>query len=225
MTITDSDTSSYYISRLSHLKKPVILELGVNRGGSTKQFLKHLNHYGGKLFSIDINDCSKIIHGESFNDIDTTKWNFLQSNDLKINYILKNFPALKDGIDILFIDSYHDETHVKKILETWFFYVKKDGYIFFDDTESVLYRKSKNFFLSVNNDAIDRFVYRFYCNNLNQINYTKYFKGSGMSEYKKLSEKGTLPNLSNKSWRYNLIFSQFYLFLKKIIYRIKSKDK
>ena len=64
----------------------------------------------------------------------------------------------------------------------------KNGYIFFDDTESVLYRKTKNFTLSVNNDAINKFVYNFYCNNIDQLNYIKYFKGSGISEFKKLSE-------------------------------------
>jgi cephalosporin hydroxylase len=225
MTKKYSDTSDYYVSKLNHFEKPLILELGVNRGGSTLNFLKHINQFGGKLFSIDINDCSKIVFDKRFQNVNTAKWNFLKSNDINIKYIFKNFPILKNGIDILFIDSYHDETHVKKILETWFFFVKKNGYIFFDDTESMLYRKSKNFALSVNNDAIDKLVYNFYFNNSHQIDYIKYFKGSGISEFKKISEMGTKADFSNKIWQYSLILSKVYLLIKKILYKVKYKLK
>ena len=225
MTITDSNTSFYYTSKLKEFKKPTILELGVNRGGSTKNFLNHITQYGGELFSIDIKDCSQIIKEKRFNGLKINDWNFLQSNDLNIEYIFKNFPSLKNGIDILFIDSYHDETHVRKILEKWFLYINKNGYIFFDDTESVLYRKTKNFSLSVNNDAIDKFIYNFYCNNIDQLNYIKYFKGSGISEFKKLSEIGRVPIFSNKLWKYNYFISYIYLLIKKLSYKIKSKDK
>ena len=225
MTTTDSNTSVYYISKLKEFKKPVILELGVNRGGSTKNFLQHITEHDGELFSVDIKDCSQIIRENKFNGLKINDWKFLQSNDLNIEYILKNFPSLKNGIDVLFIDSYHDETHVRKILEKWFLYVNKNGYIFFDDTESVLYRKTKNFGLSVNNDAIDKLIYNFYCNNINQLNYIKYFKGSGISEFKKLSVIGEKPIFSNNIWKYNYIISYIYLLVKKIIYKFKSKDK
>jgi len=222
---TKADTSYYYLSKLNNLQKPTILELGVNNGWSTINFLKHITQFGGELFSIDIKDCSKTINNKVTSEINLVNWNFLQSNDLNIKYILKNFPKLNEGIDLLFVDSYHDETHVKKILETWFLYVKKNGFIYFDDTESILYRKKKNFTLSVCNDSIDKYVYNFYCNNLEQIDYIKYFKGSGMSEFKKLSPKGTAANFSGKTWRYSLVLSKIYLFLKKLIYKIKSKDK
>ena len=219
------DTSKHYISKLEYFKDPIILELGVNRGGSTKKFLKHVNQFGGKLFSIDIKDCSQIFDEAKYNNIDLSNWKFLKSNDLNIEYIINKFPKLKYGIDILFIDSYHDETHVKKILEKWFIYVNKNGYIFFDDTESVLYRKSKNYFLSIINDALNELVYKLYCNNIDQLEYIKYFKGSGMSEFKKLSELGSNLNFSNKIWKYNFFVSKIYLFLKRMLYQLKSKDK
>ncbi len=225
MINTETDTSVFYISKLSEFKRPRILELGVNRGGSTRNFLNHITQNEGELFSIDIKDCSQIIKEDRFKEVNINEWNFLQSNDLNIDYIIKNFPALSQGIDILFIDSYHDQTHVRKILEKWFRYVKKNGYIFFDDTESVLYRKTKNFSLSVNNDAIDKFIYNFYCNNIDQLNYVKYFKGSGISEFKKLSEIGTTAIFSDKIWKYNFLVSNVYLLLKKLIYKIKSKDR
>ena len=164
MKNTDNDTSKYFLSKLTNLKNPIILELGVNKGGSTANFLKYINDNGGELYSIDINDCSNIINDELFKNVKTSNWKFLKSNDLNIEYILGKFPLLKNGIDVLYVDSYHDETHVKKTLEKWFIYIKKNGYIFFDDTESLSYRKSRNFTISVNNDAIDNFVKEFYDN-------------------------------------------------------------
>ena len=199
--------------------------MGVNRGGSTLIFLKHINDNGGELYSVDIKDCSGIVNSEIFKDINTSNWKFLKSNDLNIEYIFEKFPKLKDGIDLLYIDSYHDASHVKKTLEKWFVYVKKDGYIFFDDTESHLYRKSKNFALSVNNDAIDEFVKEFYYNNSSQITYIKYFNGSGLSEFKKISELGSEPIFLKNIWKYNFFVSRIYLLIKKILYIIKSKDK
>ena len=172
----DNDTSKYFLSKLRNFNNPIILELGVNRGGSTAKFLKYINDNGGELYSIDIKDCSKITNDELFKNVKTNNWKFLKSNDLNIEYILEKFPLLKNGIDVLYVDSYHDETHVKKTLEKWFIYIKKNGYIFFDDTESLNYRKSKNFTISVNNDAINNFVKEFYDNNSFQLLYIKYFK-------------------------------------------------
>ena len=68
----------------------------------------------------------EIINRYDFKDTNTSNWKFLQSNDLNTEYILKKFPKLRDGIDVLYIDSYHDVTHVKKTLEKWFIYVKKN---------------------------------------------------------------------------------------------------
>ena len=110
-----NNTHHYFLKKLKNIKNPIILELGVNRGGSTINFLNYINSYGGELFSIDINDCSEIIYSEKFKNVSTKKWNFLISNDVDIDNILLKFPILKKGIDVLYIDSYHDSTHVKKI--------------------------------------------------------------------------------------------------------------
>ena len=225
MDTIDNDTSNYFLSKLKNFNNPIILELGVNKGGSTANFLNFINEHGGELYSIDINDCSEIINSHRFKDINTSNWNFLKSNDLNIKFILENFPKIKNGIDLLYIDSYHDETHVEKILENWFIYVKKNGFIYFDDTESYLYKKSKNFALSVNNDAIDKFVKNFFYNNSHQVSYIKYFKGSGLSEFCKFSELGSKPVMTNSVWNYNFLIGNIYLALKKILYKIKSKDK
>ena len=63
------DKNQIIEKKLKNISNPVILELGVNRGRSTKRFLDHINFNGGKLFSIDIKDCSQAIENKN--------WNFL----------------------------------------------------------------------------------------------------------------------------------------------------
>jgi predicted O-methyltransferase YrrM len=201
------DKKEIILKRLNNIKNPVILELGVNRGRSTKIFFDYINDKGGKLFSIDIRDCS--------NALVSPEWNFFQCNDLNINEILKKFSVLKKGIDLLFIDSYHEPNHVKILLHTWFYYVKKDGFIYFDDTESYLYRLKKNITLSITNDSINDEIKKFYHQNYNQLLYTKYFHGTGLAEFNKVSDLYVKPN-NDKIWKYNFFISKIYLFLKKL---------
>ena len=215
----------HFIKKIKNIRNPIILELGVNLGGSTVEFLDHINNWGGELYSIDIKDCSNIKDNERFKNTSTDKWNFLKSNDLNLEKILKEFPNLKNGIDILYIDSYHDRIHVQKIIEKWFFYVNKFGYIFFDDTESCQYKKKNNFTLSINNDSINQVVNDFHYRNYEQVVLTKYSSGSGLSELFKLSKVGTTPDLSSYIWSYNYFIGIVYLYLKKIMYFLKSKDK
>ena len=159
---------------LKKIKNPVILEFGVNRGRSSQRFLNHVEEFGGDIFSIDIKDCSKVITSK--------KWNFFQCNDTDHKKIINKFPKLNNGIDLLFIDSYHHPSHVKRLLEKWYIFIKKDGYIYFDDTESYLYRIKKNNILSIINDATSNVVKDFYYSNYDDLIYTKdngYVNGIG----------------------------------------------
>ena len=201
------DKNKIISQKLDTIKNPIILELGVNRGRSTKRFLDYINLKGGELYSIDIRDCSKAI--------DSSQWRFFQCNDLNTNQILEKFPPLEKGIDLLFIDSYHDPFHVKNLLFNWFYLIKKNGFIFFDDTESYIYRIKKNNILAIVNDAINDEIKKFYHQNYDQLLYTKYYHGSGLAEFHKISEIKTKPN-HEKIWNYNFIFSRIYLFIKKI---------
>mgnify|MGYP001201918174 FL=1 len=211
------DKNKVIKEKLDTIKNPVILELGVNRGRSTKRFIDHIELNGGELYSIDIKDCS--------NAIISNKWNFLQCNDLNRKKIIETFPNLNNGIDLLFIDSYHDPYHVRSLLLKWFYFVKKKGFIFFDDTESYLYRIKKNYILAMINDSINSEIKDFYHQNYDQLIYTKYFHGSGLAEFYKVSELNTHPN-KKKIWRYNYLISRIYLLLKKInFYFFKSKFK
>ena len=223
--IERNNVHHYFLKKLRNIEKPIILELGVNKGSSTAKFLEYININGGELYSIDITDCSNIVNTPRFKNISIEKWNFLKSNDLDIEYILQKFPNLKKGIDLIYIDSYHDFTHVNNILKKWYIYINKFGYLFFDDTESNFYKLKNDFFHSVNNDSLDQLVQNFHSRNYDQVVLTKYFSGSGLSELFKLSELGTKANFDRKLYNYNRIVGDFYLFLKKIIYHLKKKDK
>lgn len=104
------------------LKKDlVILEIGVNKGHSTRAFLSGLdkrveNSGNGLLYSVDINDCYSRI-----ND----KWVFVLGDSKKIEW--------NRGIDILFIDGDHTYEGVKADYEKYEPFVRSNGIIFLHD--------------------------------------------------------------------------------------------
>ena len=65
---------------INNIKNPNILELGVENGRSTKKFLELCNINDGHLYSVDIDDCSKVVQ--------SSHWKFLKSNDLLKRWIL-----------------------------------------------------------------------------------------------------------------------------------------
>ena len=220
------DRFFYINKKLDEIKNPIIVELGVAETAlSTKNFLNYVNDKGGKLYSIDIQDFSKIINSDNFKNINSKNWNFLQSNDLDLEKILKNFPIIKNGIDVLYVDSLHDPTHIEKTLMKWFKYINQYGYIFFDDTESRVYKEQKALFISIGNDGMDDVIKKFYYRNSNLVKYTKYFTDTGLSEFYKICDKEANPNFAKRLWTYNYYFGKIFLFLLKLKYLYNKKDK
>ena len=159
------------------INKPIILELGVQSGRSTKKFLKICEQNKGKLFSVDIDDCSNVS-----NDLN---WKFLKTKD-------DNFDLIKseigEKIDILFIDTLHEAEHVKKILYGYYPIVKKDGYIFIDDISHLPYLKNKsrnNFYCEINNKETFEVLLSIYSENLNNFDLSFSFISSGLAILKK----------------------------------------
>ena len=115
---------------------------------------------------------------------------------------------------------------MRKHLCRSFYYLKKDGFIYFDDTESYLYRLKKNSILSIVNDSINDEIKKFYHQNYDQLRYTKYFHGTGLAELQKFSDLYVKSN-NNKIWTYNFFISKIYLFLKKLkfyfLYKFSKK--
>ena len=190
-------------------KNPKILELGVERGNSTKAFVWFAEKVQGKVFSVDIEDCSKVVSSEN--------WRFIKSNDLDIEYILKNFKEVADeGVDLIYIDSYHENFHVIKLLNLWFKYLKKDGSIFVDDVDSYPFRKKKDIWNSIVYDLTDEAIKEFYYNNTENVIYTKYYGENGLAGIKKLTNLYDDPNPSKKIWKYNFFIKLIYPYLRKI---------
>ena len=76
-----------------------IVEFGVDRGTSTAVFLDAVEKTDGYVYSFDIKDCKELFNND--------KWKFYKINDLNQQKIFTLFPKLNEGIDLLYIDSYH----------------------------------------------------------------------------------------------------------------------
>ena len=204
-------------------KNPTILEFGVERGSSTKSFIWLIEKLNGKIYSVDINDCSNVSSSDN--------WKFLKSDDLKIDYVLNNFQEIKNsGVDLIYIDSYHENFHVSKLLNLYFKYVKKDGAIFIDDIDNIEYRKNYSikkrwaiFWQCIVYDLTSEAIKEFYYNNMEKTHYTKYFGENGLGKFYKLSNLFEEPNPYKKLWNYNILIKILYPYLRKLFNLIKLK--
>ena len=122
----------YIIKKIKHIKNIQILELGVNKGISTKKFLKLCELNNGFLTSIDIDDCSTVAKSD--------KWNFIHSSDDNFEFIDK---AIKEKVDFLFIDSFHEPNHVEKVFYHYYNFLKEDGICVIDDISWLPYTKNE----------------------------------------------------------------------------------
>ena len=187
------------------INNPIILELGVQKGRSTKKFLDICKKNNGKLFSIDIDDCSNIINDKT--------WNFYQTRDDNFDYIKSKIP---EKIDILFIDSLHEANHVKKLINEYYPIIKKNGFIFIDDISHLPYLKNKdrdNFYCEINNKETFDLLISIYSENTENFDLSFTFVSSGLAiikkktdselfDYRKLNERGlTTKNILRRLWR------------------------
>ena len=187
------------------INNPIILELGVQKGRSTKKFLDICKKNNGKLFSIDIEDCSNIVNDKS--------WNFYQTRDDNFEYIKSKIP---EKIDILFIDTLHEANHVKKLINEYYPIIKKNGFIFIDDISHLPYLKNKvrdNFYCEINNKETFDLLISIYSENTENFDLSFTFVSSGLAiikkktdselfDYTKLNERGlTTKNILRRLWR------------------------
>ena len=190
---------------IKEINNPTILELGVQKGRSTKKFLDICKKNNGKLFSIDIEDCSNIVNDKS--------WNFYQTRDDNFEYIKSKIP---EKIDILFIDTLHEANHVKKLINEYYPIIKKNGFIFIDDISHLPYLKNKdrdNFYCEINNKETFDLLISIYSENTENFDLSFTFVSSGLAiikkktdselfDYRKLNERGlTTKNILRRLWR------------------------
>ena len=177
----------YRLSR--EINEPTILELGVQKGTSTTVLLQACEEKGGNLTSVDIRDCSDVSNDN--------KWKFIKSDSTNYDYIVGNSPILKDGIDILYVDTIHNVDHVEKEVDKWFPLLNKGAWAFFDDVDAHGYRpgqKKSNRMSEFAIDDLHNFVMNFYHSNEDQYYLDICYGSTGMACLRKISPIGTVPN-------------------------------
>jgi len=109
------------------LKLKKIVEIGVQHGNSSIALLESAIENDGFVTSIDIDECieaKKRIKQLGYD----TRWKFIQSDSLKVNW--------NEDIDHLFIDGLHTYDQLYKELEKFEPFVKKHGIITIHDIDN-----------------------------------------------------------------------------------------
>ena len=165
---------------------PIIVELGVDKGQSTRVFLNAISEKNdSRLISIDIRDCK--------NAVKSDKWEFVQQNSIDIDSLLTKKPILKNGIDILYIDSLHTELHVLKEIYGFFEYIKPNGVIYFDDVDSGPYmngQRKDSINTEIGNRKILNLLEAIFRANSSSIDFSIHHGSTGLAKFIKHSKIG-----------------------------------
>ncbi len=196
------------IPKINKIQNIIILELGVQKGISTIKFLELCKKNNGKLFSVDIDDCSSVSNDEN--------WTFLRSRDDNFQYIKSLVPK---KIDILYIDTLHEARHVKNIIYNYYDLIKVGGYLFIDDISHLPYldKKKTSFYCEINNKETFDMLLSIYYYNQNCFDLNFCFKSSGLAIIRKNSDT-KLTEIKKLKLRSNSIKN----FVRKIWQKLKK---
>jgi len=193
------------IGLFSKINNPIILELGVEQGRSTKKFLEICKKNQGTLYSIDIDDCSNVSNDQN--------WKFYQTRDDNFDFIKSKIP---NEIDVVFIDTLHEADHVEKIIYAYYDLIKVNGYLFIDDVSHLPYVKNsprENFYCEINNKETFNRIIDIYYQNQHNFHLEFCFISTGLSIIKKknnnklnqkikiFSKEYRLKNFLRKTWK------------------------
>jgi len=196
---------NFLFPHIYQIQDPIILELGVQKGRSTKKFLQLCNKNNGKLFSVDLDDCSNVSKDK--------RWKFFQTRDDNFEFIKSQIP---NKIDVLFIDTLHEANHVKKLIYEYYPILNTNGYIFIDDISHLPYLKNSqrnNFYCEINNQETLKMLLEIYSENSENIDISFSFISSGLAIIKKKTDKNlnqskklyfrefSIKNFSRKLWK------------------------
>jgi predicted O-methyltransferase YrrM len=179
MTDYEYKLNNFLYPLISKINKINILEFGVQKGRSTLKFLEICNSNNGHLFSADIDDCSDVSKDP--------RWTFIKSRDDNFELIKTKIP---NKVDVIFLDSLHEASHVENIVYNYFDLLNKDGYFFIDDISHLPYlknRNSNNFYCEINNKETFNKIIGIYNNNEDLFDLNFSFMSSGLAIMKKKS--------------------------------------
>ena len=208
MTTYDYKIKNFLEDQIKNIEKPSIIEFGVKEGRSTKMFLDICEKKEGELFSVDINDYSRL-----FNN---SKWKFIQSRDDNFDYLEDKIPK---KFDIIYLDSLHEANHVEKIFYYYFKKLKVNGFFFIDDISWLPYLKNSyrnNFYCEINNKETFERLLSIYLSNEENFDIDFNFTSSGICRIKKKRDE-----LNNRKKIQTREFSIKNI-LKKFIYKSKK---
>ncbi len=171
-------------------ENPIIVELGVDKGQSTRVFLNAISDKSNaRLISIDIKDCKQAIN--------SSNWEFVQQDSVDIESLLLKKPIIKDGIDILYVDSLHTQSHVLKEVYSYFEYIKPNGVIYFDDIDSGPYmsgQRKDSVSTEISNRKIFDLLEAIFRSNYTSIDFSINRGSTGLAKFIKNSELGDKLN-------------------------------
>jgi len=182
---------NFLIPLLENIQSPSILEFGVQNGFSTIKFLELCNKNDGYLYSVDVDDCSKVSKDK--------RWTFIKSRDDNFDYVQNKIP---NKFDIIYLDSLHEAEHVEKIFYEYYPMLNVNGYFIIDDISHLPYLQNKdrnNFYCEINNKETFEKILEIYNTNekLFDLNFT--FVSSGLAIIKKKEELELNKNEKIKS--------------------------
>lgn len=122
----------HHLPLLYSLAQGNIIELGTRSGVSTVAFLAGCERRGGRVWSVDIDDCSHLYTGHPL-------WQFIQSDSRDVPHIKRQIigdDINEPFINTLLVDTLHTYNHVAQELEAWADYVVPGGYILIHDPET-----------------------------------------------------------------------------------------
>ena len=161
------------------------LELGTDRGQATKVILNALHGTDGLLVSVDVEDCRDAGRGDN--------WRFVQTDSADVEAVLTAAPRLRDGIDLVYVDSLHTVDHVWAELTGYFPFVRPGGRILFDDVDPTPYmagRRKDSVRKEIANRAIGQLVRDVFYDNLDKLRMEVKYGATGLAILTKTAPLG-----------------------------------
>jgi predicted O-methyltransferase YrrM len=192
----DKKLKDFFMEELKSVKAPKIVEFGVRKGISTKMFIDICEKNNGFLHSVDCDDFTNVS--------DSRYWKFHLTRDDNFDYLDQEIP---DGIDLFYLDSFHNANHIEKIIYHYYPKLKLNGQFIIDDVSWIPYLKDakRNSFNCErnNNETFERIMEINYGNSRNLELYFS-FIGSGLAKIIKRSNDNLFAPKKIKTRKFSI---------------------
>lgn len=117
-----------HLGLLFSYAKGNVVELGTRTGVSTSALLAGVEIRGGRVISVDINDCSRLFEGHP-------QWAFWQQSSIDATGA-QDIDTYSGPFDLLLVDTEHNVEQVTAELTLWHAFMRPGGVICIHDTET-----------------------------------------------------------------------------------------